>query len=139
MKRRKPPLKAQDRLLEIRRCCGLVQSVMFAGATENYHRIHWDREYAVVEGLSCPIVNSGLLGAWFEQLIEHHYGPGTTWHNLAFTFKEPIPIGAEVFCGGRITAAVPRQEVVVLDLELWIRGLAGTEHTTARATVEVPR
>ena len=127
-----------DQLSEVRHSCGLIQSVIFAGASENYHRIHWDHEYARREGLSGAIVNSSVLMAWLEEFVEELYGSDIVWRNLTYVFKESVSIDAEVCCGGLVKNVSPGgQNASKLDIEMWIRGADGTPQVTARAIIEV--
>ncbi|MGE0170423.1 hypothetical protein [Nocardioides sp.] len=59
----------------------------FSAATWNAHRIHYDRDQAIAEGLAGPVVQAHLVGAWLLDLTNDALGPGDSvarfsWRNL---------------------------------------------------------
>jgi acyl dehydratase len=133
-----PPLRVGDQLPMVRHSCDILQSAIFADCTGNYHRIHWDQEYARSEGLSSAIVNSGVLMAWVEEYIQNTYGITATWKKMDFKFEKPVPIGSTVSCGGSIKNAFAEHEnSLTLQISIWIRGLEGSVHLTGEAVIEI--
>lgn len=127
-------------LPEQRRASDVLQSIQIAGATWNFHRIHWDDDYARSEQLPGAIVNSAQLMAWLEALIEDTYGPDVIWHRFTIRFRAPVLLGAEVVCGGVVTEAAASDGGDRLSVRLWIRSAESeTVHAEGQATVEVPR
>ncbi len=136
------PLEAGDRLPEQQRSSDVVQSVMIAGATWNFHRIHWDGDYARSEGLPDAIANSAQLMAWLEALVDEVYGGDAVWHGFEVRFRSPVPLGAVVHCGGEVQQAIAQPNgTTLLTLGLWVgSGPTGEpRHLDGRATIEVPR
>jgi acyl dehydratase len=134
-----PPTAPGAVLPEARRCCDLVQSVRMAGATENYHRIHWEHAYAQREGLPGAIVNSGLLLAWLEALVEDTYGPAARLTRLQARFRKPVLIDEPVRCGGSVEQAIATAGGLRLALRLWVGDAADAPRVEATAAVELPR
>jgi acyl dehydratase len=132
------PLKIGDELPEIIHSCDILQSAIFADTTGNYHRIHWDQEYARSEGLSYAVVNSGFLMAWLEANIENTYGPAITWKKMDIKFKEPVPIDIKVSSGGAVTdARSEHEDRLTLEIDISIRGLDGSVYVAGHAVIEV--
>jgi hydroxyacyl-ACP dehydratase HTD2-like protein with hotdog domain len=52
-----------------------AQLFLFSAATNNPHRIHYDREYAAVEGHPDVLVHGPLQGAWLHQFVRDWAGP----------------------------------------------------------------
>ncbi len=52
-----------------------AQLFLFSAATNNPHRIHYDREYAAVEGHPDVLVHGPLQGAWLSQFVADWAGP----------------------------------------------------------------
>lgn len=70
-----------------------AQLFLFSAATNNPHRIHYDREYAAVEGHPDVLVHGPLQGAWLSQYVTDWAGPagkvlGLSWQNRARAFPE---------------------------------------------------
>ena len=132
------PLQIGDQLSPVLHSFDILQSSIFADCTGNYHRIHWDQEYARSEGLSSAIVNSGVLMAWVEGHIQNTYGSAAIWKKMEFKFEKPVPIGSTVSSGGAIKNALYEQKNrLTLQISIWIRGLEGSVHLTGDAVIEV--
>jgi len=52
-----------------------AQLFLFSAATNNPHRIHYDREYAATEGHPDVLVHGPLQGAWLAQFVSDWMGP----------------------------------------------------------------
>ena len=80
-----------------------AQLFLFSAATNNPHRIHYDREYAAVEGHPDVLVHGPLQGAWLHQFVAEWAGPkgrvsGLSWQNRARAFPE-----SDLTFRGRVT------------------------------------
>jgi acyl dehydratase len=132
------PLQPGDTLPEAVRACGGVQSVKVAGASENYHRIHWDDDYARLEGLPRAIVNNGLILAWLEALVEDTYGPDVPIRRLRVRFRAPVLLDEEVRCGGTVANAISAEGTTCLELDLWVMDAAGELRAEGQAALDLP-
>jgi len=52
-----------------------AQLFLYSAATWNPHRIHYDKDYAITEGLPDVIVHGPLQGAWITQYLTDWAGP----------------------------------------------------------------
>ena len=80
-----------------------AQLFLFSAATNNPHRIHYDREYAAVEGHPDVLVHGPLQGAWLHQFVADWAGPrgrviALSWQNRARAFPE-----SDLTFRGRVT------------------------------------
>ena len=80
-----------------------AQLFLFSAATNNPHRIHYDREYAAVEGHPDVLVHGPLQGAWLHQFVVDWAGPrgrviALSWQNRARVFPE-----SDLTFRGRVT------------------------------------
>ena len=111
-----------------------AQLFLFSAATNNPHRIHYDREYAAVEGHPDILIHGPLQGAWLHQFVQDWAGLAgkvthLTWQNRARAFPE-----RDYTFRGRVTA-VDGDEV---SLEVWEEDDTGTVCMPATATVRLP-
>ncbi len=93
-----------------------AQLFLFSAATNNPHRIHYDREYAAVEGHPDILVHGPLQGAWLHQYVRDWVGPAGRvlslgWQNRGRAFPE-----RDHTFGGRVTAVSADGQV---ELEVW--------------------
>jgi acyl dehydratase len=137
MSRPVAPRQPGAALPEVDRACDGVRSVQHAGATENYHRIHWDDAYAREEGLPRAIVNNGLLLVWLERLLEDTYGPDAAIRQLRVRYRAPVLLEESVRCGGVVVRATTVEATTRLELDLWIRDHVGQSRVEGQAVVEV--
>lgn len=112
-----------------------AQLFLFSSATNNPHRIHYDREYAAVEGHPDVLVHGPLQGAWLSQYVVDWAGPkgrllNLAWQNRARAFPE-----RELTFKGRVTN-IEGDEV---SLEVWEEDDAGAVLMPGTARVRLPR
>lgn len=112
-----------------------AQLFLFSAATNNPHRIHYDREYAAVEGHPDVLVHGPLQGAWLSQYLTDWAGPlgrllGMSWQNRARAFPEH-----DLTFRGKVTA-IEGDEV---SLEVWEVDESGAVLMPCMAKVRLPR
>ena len=103
-----PPAAAQvrvgDELPVMTKRAGRAQLFLYSAATWNPHRIHYDRDYAQVEGHPDVIVHGPLQGAWLTQYVTDWAGPRARlvragWQNRGSALPE-----RDLTFTGRVTA-----------------------------------
>jgi hydroxyacyl-ACP dehydratase HTD2-like protein with hotdog domain len=123
-----------DELEPVTRIPTRVQLFLYSAATHNPHRIHYDREYAAVEGHPDVIVHGPLQGAWLSQYVTDWAGPqgrmlSLTWQNR----RSALPEHDYVLRG-----TVRGVEGDVVDLEVWAADGDGAVLMPGRAKVRLP-
>ena len=124
-----------DELAPMMKNASRAQLFLFSAATNNPHRIHYDREYAAVEGHPDVLVHGPLQGAWLSQFVTDWAGPrgrmaGLSWQNRGRAFPE-----RDLTFKGRVTA-VEGDEV---SLEVWEEDDTGAVLMPGTARVRLPR
>lgn len=131
------PLRAGDRLPELQRSCDLIQSVRFAGASQNYHRIHWDHEFARSDGLPQAIVASGMLLAWIEELLDRSFGLAAILRSIDVSYRGSILIDEVARCGGSVIEVGDDGNLKRLKVEIWIKGEEDRPRIQGSAIVDI--
>jgi hydroxyacyl-ACP dehydratase HTD2-like protein with hotdog domain len=126
---------AGDELEPATRNASRAQLFLYSAATHNPHRIHYDREYAAVEGHPDVIVHGPLQGAWLSQYVTSWAGQRgrmltLTWQNR----RSALPEQDYTF-RGRVSAV----DGDVVDLEVWAEAPDGATIMPGTATVRLPR
>ncbi len=118
----------------------IVQSMMVQAATENYHRIHWDREFARADGLPDVILSTSFLANCLVQLVVEWTGDPTALRRLSYRFHRPVLPGQTLHLRGRVVSCAPGADggEVVCELRLDVDDTAEPA-VTGRATVALPR
>lgn len=79
--------------------------VAYAGATWDWHRLHYDTDFAKSLGFSGPVVDGQVFGALMAECLQDWLGPQAWISALSFRFKTPVVAGATVRCEGETTDA----------------------------------
>ena len=124
-----------DELAAMTKNASRTQLFLFSAATNNPHRIHYDREYAAVEGHPDVLVHGPLQGSWLCQYVTDWAGPAgrvltLSWQNRGRAFPERV-----LTFRGRVTA-VEGDEV---SLDIWEEDDAGAVLMPGTARVRLPR
>jgi hydroxyacyl-ACP dehydratase HTD2-like protein with hotdog domain len=111
-----------------------AQLFLYSAATHNPHRIHYDRDYAVLEGHPDVIVHGPLQGAWLSQFVTEWAGPRgrmltLTWQNR----RSARPEQDYTFRG-----VVRSIDDDVVGLEVWAEDGDGTIVMPGTASVRLP-
>ncbi|MEV6162038.1 MaoC/PaaZ C-terminal domain-containing protein [Streptomyces sp. NPDC052052] len=88
----------------LRRDFPLSRMVAYAGATWDWHRLHYDTAYVTERGLPAPVVDGQVLGALLAEQLQRWLGPQCALRTLHFRFAQPVFAGESVLCTGRVTA-----------------------------------
>lgn len=128
-------VKAGDELEPLVKNASRTQLFLFSAATNNPHRIHYDREYAAVEGHPDVLVHGPLQGAWLCQYVSDWMGPegrllALTMQNRGRAFPE-----SDLTFKGRVSAVHPDGTV---ELELHEEDTAGAVLMPGTARVRLP-
>jgi hydroxyacyl-ACP dehydratase HTD2-like protein with hotdog domain len=123
-----------DELAPTVRNASRAQLFLFSAATHNPHRIHYDRDYAELEGHPDVIVHGPLQGAWLSQYVTEWAGPRgrmltLTWQNR----RSALPEHDYTFKG-----VVRSIDGDVVGLEVWAEDDDGTVLMPGTATVRLP-
>lgn len=109
-----------DVLPPLERTVTLTDMVAYAGATWDWHRLHYDPDYVRAKGLPAPIVDGQLFGALLVEQLQDWAGPHSFVHKLQLTFKAVVFAGEAVRCEATVrdvagNDVVVDQQVVVID------------------------
>ena len=108
-----------DSLPPIERTITQRDMVAYAGATWDWHRLHYDSAFVEAAGLAGPIVDGQVFGALFVELLQDALGPRSFVHQLEFSFKNLMFAGETVRCAATVVAMTEsRVEVELLAMIL---------------------
>jgi acyl dehydratase len=105
--------------------------VAYAGATWDWHRLHYDAGYVATRGLPGPVVDGQFFGALLIEMLQDWLGPRWRPAELAFRFRNLVFAGETVRCEGTVTEA--SADSIGCDLRVVILGADGAETGTAVA------
>lgn len=111
----------------------------WSAAMENWHRIHYDRGFAVGhDQLPDLLVNGSFKQQLIVQLLKDWAGPeGWVW-KAGFRFKAMNRVGETLRIWARVQGKREAQAYGLVDLELGIVNEHGVESTPGTAVVALP-
>lgn len=125
----------------LERTFGLADMVAYAGATWDWHKLHYDPAYAAEKQLPGPIVDGQVFGALLVQQLQDWLGPQAFVHRLSITFRNLVFAGETVRCEGTVASVLDGR--VECDLQVVVTSEDGSAARTAvapaRATVLLGR
>ncbi len=129
-------VRTGDELAPMVKNASRAQLFLFSAATNNPHRIHYDREYALVEGHPDVLVHGPLQGAWLHQFVRDWAGPrgrvvALSQQNRGRAFPE-----SDLTFRGRVTAV---HDDGTVELELAEENAEGQVLMPGTARVSLPR
>lgn len=136
-----PP--AGGALPPLERTIDLVSMVAYAGATWDWHRMHYDRDFVAAKGFDAPVVDGQVFGALMVEVLQDGLGPRARVRTLDFRFRSMVYADETV----RVTATRVDGEgrALAFDLVVDVVRAAGPDErtdervaVTGHATVEVP-
>jgi len=111
----------------------------WSAAMENWHKIHYDKPFAMEhDKLPGLLINGSLKQQFVMQLLADWAGPqGWAW-KASFQFRAMNLVEETVRVWGRVTGKREAPDFGLIDIELGIINDAGKESTPGTATVALP-
>ena len=105
------------------RTIALTDMVAYAGATWDWHRLHYDPAYLADKQLPAPVVDGQVFGALLAEALLDWLGPEAFVRRLDFRFKALVFAGETVRCEGAVTGV--EGDAVSFDLRVVVIGADG--------------
>jgi len=116
-----------------------LQLVKFAAASSDYYQIHYDKDFALAQGLPGVIVHGWLGLSFLATLVSGWIGEQGRIIKLDGGYKGINRVHEELFCFARVSRKYEEDGEGRLRLELWIENPAGEKTVTGSAIVAMPR
>ena len=96
-------VKVGDQVPTITKHCTLTSMIAYAGATWDWHRLHYDHEYLESKGLAAPVVDGQVFGAYVVQAIQDWLGESAFISELDFRYAGLVFAEEHVQVSGEVT------------------------------------
>jgi len=96
-------VKVGDQVPALTKHCTLTSMIAYAGATWDWHRLHYDHEYLASKGLKAPVVDGQVFGAYVVQAIQDWLGESAFISELDFRFAGLVFAEEFVQVSGEVT------------------------------------
>ena len=111
------------------------QLVMYAGASGDYYQIHYDRQFALGNGLPDVILHGALKNAFLGQLMTDWIGEQGRLARLSVQYRGMDVPGTPIFAKGVVTRKGEDGEV---ECDIWLENAEGKRTTPGSAAVVMP-
>ncbi len=113
------------------------QLVQYAGASGDFYEIHYDKDFALAQGLPGVIIHGALKSAWLAQFVTDWMGPRGELRSVSARYRDMDVPGDVLTCTGTV---VEKDEASgTVRCELALTNGEGTVTTTGDAVVALPR
>lgn len=126
-----------DRLPPLRRILRGADLVAYAGATWDWHRLHYDRPFAAARSLDAPIVDGQMLGALLAEHVQDALGQRSRVVRMSFRFRTLVYADQEVVVDGEVTAVEPTERGQLVTVTHSVQAPGGTAIKDAVTVAEV--
>jgi acyl dehydratase len=115
-----------------------MQLVKYAGASGDYYQIHYDKDFAVANGLSGVIVHGWLALSFLGQMVTDWIGEKGTLVKLSGSYRGMNKVHEDVICNGKVTKKYSEAGRSYARLEIWVENPQGDKTVTGNALITLP-
>ncbi len=123
--------------------------VKWAGATGDFHPLHYEDTFAAAQGVNRPVIHGRLKRAWLIQLVTAWMGDLGTLTKLNCRFlkmdyprlmkSQTEPQEGETWlCKGKVISKSVDGHDHLIELEVWLENGVGETTASGTATVSLP-
>lgn len=142
-RRRVADIRVGEALPPLEMEISLTALVVYAAATWDFHRYHYDQALAAQAGSPAPFMDGQMAGALMARQVMAWAGPDAFVRKLSFRLRNMVLAGERILLDAAVTGVTHRQdageELGLVELQLSIAKADGTVVVhQASATVELP-
>jgi len=115
-----------------------MQLVKYAGASGDYYQIHYDKDFALANGLPGVIVHGWLTLAFLGQMLTDWMGEKGTLVRLNGSYRGMNKVHEDIICNGKVAKKYIEDGRNIARLEIWAENPQGEKTVTGSAVVELP-
>jgi acyl dehydratase len=114
-----------------------IQLTRYAGASGDFNPIHQDDEFAKAAGMGGVFAHGMLSMGFVGQVVTDWAGPAAV-RKLGVRFAAIVRLKDVITCKGRVLTKSSKDDVHLVDLEIWAENQRGEKVVTGKATVSLP-
>ena len=113
-----------------------IQLTRYAGASGDFNPIHQDDEFARAAGMGGVFAHGMLSMGWVGQAVTDWAGAGSV-RKLGVRFTGLVRLKDTITCRGRVLSQSSKDDVHLVELEVWAENQRSEKVVTGKATVAV--
>ena len=114
-----------------------IQLVRYAGASGDFNPIHQDPEFAKAAGMGGVFAHGMLSMGFVAQAVTDWAGAGRV-RKIGVRFAGLVRLKDTITCRGRVVATSSKDDVHLVELDVWAENQRGEKVVTGKATVALP-
>jgi acyl dehydratase len=114
-----------------------IQLTRYAGASGDFNPIHQDDEFAKTAGMGGVFAHGMLSMGFVAQAVTDWAGAGAV-RKIGVRFTSLVRLKDVVTCKGTVVSKTSKDELHLVELEIWAENQRGEKVVTGRATVALP-
>lgn len=114
-----------------------IQLTRYAGASLDFNPIHQDEEFARAAGMGGVFGHGMLSMGWVGQALTDWAGAGTV-RKLGVRFAALVRLKDVVTCTGRVIAKSEKDDLRLVEVEVWAENQKRDKVVTGKATLGLP-
>ena len=116
-----------------------VRMAAYGGATWDWHRLHYEPEYAAARNLAGPVVDGQMFGALLAEVLIDWLGPRAFIRRMSFRLRAMVVAGETVRCEGEVTSIASEKDCDVVLVVQRVRVGERIAVEPASAEIVLPR
>jgi acyl dehydratase len=112
--------------------------VKWAGATEDYYPIHYDKDFALTNKLPGVIVHGRLKAAYLGNLMTNWIGDLGVLKKLTCNYRGMDLPCSVLTCKGKVTKKYTQDGENLVECDIWVENDKGERTTPGSAVVALP-
>ena len=98
-----------------------MRLVAYGAATWDWHRLHYEREYAAARKIPGPIVDGQMFGALLAEALIDWLGPRAFIRRMSFRLRAMVFAGETVRCEGEVASILAEADCDVVRVTQRVR------------------
>jgi acyl dehydratase len=115
-----------------------MQLVKYAAASGDFYQIHYDKDFAISQGLPGLIVHGWLALGFLGQMVTDWIGEGGVLLKLSGSYRGMNKVHEDLICKGKVTKKYSENGKNCAKLEIWVENPQGDKTVTGNAVVALP-
>jgi acyl dehydratase len=130
-------VRVGDRLPPLERRIRLVDMVAYAGATWDWHRLHYDRDHVEELGVPRPVVDGQALGAYLAEQVLDWLGPRAFLRRMGFRLAAMVLADESIRVEGEVVRVDRDADgtLIAVDQRILVGDRVAVERATTEAVV----
>src|SRR4030043_961065 len=115
-----------------------MQLVKYAGASGDYYQIHYDKDFAIADGLPGVIVHGWLTVSFLGQSVTDWLGDQGALVKLSGSYRGMNKVHEDIICNGKVAKKYIEEGGNYARVEIWAENPQGEKTVTGAAGGTLP-